>query len=339
MVQNNTNLPLPLAVWLATDEYKYAKYANEISTTTLLKSPRYIIGSRRAMYPDEFPEHLRPKPSTEIIIPDIQERIASRMGTAMHSSLEYAWINNYQNALKDLGYPESMIKRIRINPEPSSLEPDDLPVYLENRAYREIEGFVVSGQFDIIIDGELHDLKTTSTYSWTSGCNDEKYIMQGSIYRWLNPELITKDTITINFIFTDWRKLDATTNPDYPPAKCFYKQYKLWSLQDTEAWLRNKLKTLNKYWLSPLEQIPCCTEKDLFSKESTFKYYKNGFMEGKRATKNFATMNDALLYRAKNGYMGDIIEFKPDPFMCPFCNPIEVEQMRFTLHTKKLGIS
>ena len=67
MLQNQTNLPLPLAVWLATDEYQYAKFANEISTTTLLKSLRYIIGSRRAMYPDEFPEHLRPEPTTEIV--------------------------------------------------------------------------------------------------------------------------------------------------------------------------------------------------------------------------------------------------------------------------------
>lgn len=339
MLQNNTNLPLPLAVWLATDEYKYAKYANEISTTALLKSPRYIIGSRRAMYPEQFPEHLRPEPTAEPIIPDVQEFIASRMGTAMHSSLEQSFLNNYENALSRLGYPESTIKRIKINPEPSSLEPDDLPIYLESRAYNEIEGFVVSGQFDIIVDGELHDLKTTSTYSWTSGCNDEKYIMQGSIYRWLNPELITKDTITINFVFTDWRKLDSMTNPDYPPAKCYYKTYKLWSLADTEAWIRNKLKTLHKYWNSPLEEIPCCTPKELFSKPSTFKYFKTGFEEGKRATKNFSTMNEALAFRAKNGYQGDVIEVKPEPFMCPFCNPAEVEQMKTTLHTKKLGIS
>ena len=337
MLQNQTNLPLPLAVWLATDEYQYAKYANEISTTTLLKSLRYIIGSRRAMYPDEFPEHLRPEPTTEIVIPDIQERIASRMGTAMHSSLEYAWTNNYAEAMKELGIHQNTIDKVVINPE--TVKPDQIPVYLEQRGYRELEGFTVSGQFDIIVDGELHELKTTSTYSWTSGCNDEKYIMQGSIYRWLNPDLITKDTITINFIFTDWRKLDSMTNPNYPPAKCFYKQYKLWSLTDTEAWLRNKLKQLNKYWHMPLEQIPCCSEKELFSKPSTFKYFKTGYTEGKRATKNFDTMNEALAYRAKNGYQGDVIEFKPDPFMCPYCNPNEVAQMMATSHTKSLGIA
>lgn len=337
MILNQTNLPLPLAVWLATDEYKYAKYANELSTTTLLKSPRYIIGSRRAMYPEQFDPSLIPEPTGEPIYPDVQEFIASRMGTAMHSSLEQAWLNNYRKALTDLGYPENVIDKIVINPE--TVEPEQIPVYLEQRAYKELEGFMVSGQFDIIVDGELHDLKTTSTYSWTSGCNDEKYIMQGSIYRWLNPTLITKDTITINFVFTDWKKLDSTINPDYPPAKCYFKQYKLWSLADTEAWLRNKLKTLHKYWDSPLEQIPCCTPKELFSKPSTFKYYKTGFEEGKHATKNFSNMNEALAFRAKNGYQGEVIEVKPDPFMCPFCNPIEVEQMKTTSHTKTLGIS
>lgn len=337
MILNQTNLPLPLAVWLATDEYKYAKFANELSTTTLLKSPRYIIGSRRAMYPEQFDPSLIPKPTGEPVYPDVQEFIASRMGTAMHSSLEYAWLNNYKKALADLGYPESTINKVVINPE--TIKQEQIPVYLEQRAYKELEGFVISGQFDIIVDGELHDLKTTSTYSWTSGCNDEKYIIQGSIYRWLNPSLITKDTITINFVFTDWKKLDATINPNYPPAKCYFKQYKLWSLTDTEAWLRNKLKLLHKYWLSPLEQIPCCTPKELFSKPSTFKYYKTGFEEGKRATKNFPSMNEALAFRAKNGYQGEVIEMKPDPFMCPFCNPIEVEQMKTTSHTKTLGIA
>lgn len=336
MYQNKTHLPLPLAVWLATDEYKYAQYPNEISATTLLKSPRYIIGSLRAMYPESFPEELRPEPLTEIVYPDVQEKIASRMGTAMHASLEDAWKNNYAKAMKDLGIHENTIKKIVINPE--KVEPDQIPVYLEQRMYKPFGDFVVSGQYDIIVDGELHDLKTTSTYSWVSGCNDEKYIMQGSIYRWLNPNLITKDTLTINFIFTDWRKLDTITNPNYPPAKCFYKQYNLMSLQDTEAWLRNKLNILKKYWNMPLEQIPCCTPKELFSKPSTFKYYKSGYAEGKRSTKNFETMNQALAYRAKNGYQGDVIEHKPEPFMCPFCNPNEVAQMMTTSHTKSLGI-
>ena len=95
MFTNKFNVPLPLAVWLVTDEYQYAKYANEISATSLLKSPRYIIASRRAMYPEQFPEELRPIVVTEgIDFPDIQERIAARIGTAIHSSVEQAWTSN-----------------------------------------------------------------------------------------------------------------------------------------------------------------------------------------------------------------------------------------------------
>ncbi len=36
-------------------------------------------------------------------------------------------------------------------------------------------------------------------------------------------------------------------------------------------------------------------------------------------------MNVALAFRAMNGYH-DVIEFKPDPFMCPYCNPNEASK-------------
>lgn len=342
MYQNKFNLALPLAVWLASDEYSYAKYPNELSTTTLLRSPRYIIGTRREMFPEQWEEHLRPifvEPNEFMQTPDVQERIASRMGTAIHSSVEFAWKHHYKQALTLLGYDENQIDKILIDPEPEDVKEDSVCVYLESRQYREIDGFVISGQFDVVLDGHLHDIKTTSTFSYTSGCNDEKYVLQGSIYRWLNPELITGDTLTINFLFTDWNRFTANQQQEgYPPAKAFSKKYKLMSLKETEMYIKNKIKTLQKYWNYPIEQIPCCTEKELFSKPPVFKYYKGGYAEGKRATRNFDTYIEASNYRAKQGSVGDIIEHKSDPFMCAYCNPAEVEQMMSKTHTRKIGI-
>lgn len=331
MLNNQFNVPLPLAVWLASDDYLYAKYPNELSATTLLKSSRYIMHSQRTMYPEAFPEHLRPvlesvQPEQ---YPDIQERIAARVGTAIHEAVEKAWKNNLPTALKTLGYPDSMVQRIKLNPEPNEIEPTTIQVYSENRMYREIEveghKFTISGQYDMIVDGHLHDIKTTSTYSYETGCNDEKYMLQGSIYRWLNPELITGDTLTINFVFLDWKQFQSKGNESYPPAKAYKRVYKLLSLEETEMFIRNKLKIHVKHLDSPLEIIPCCSEKDLFSTPPVFKYYKTGFEEGKRATKNFDSFAEASKYRAEKGnYQGDIIEYKGNPFMCPCCNPDEV---------------
>ena len=33
---------------------------------------------------------------------------------------------------------------------------------------------------------------------------DREYRLQGSMYRWLNPKIITKDVFNINYIFTDF---------------------------------------------------------------------------------------------------------------------------------------
>lgn len=338
MFQNKFDVPYPLAVWLASDDYQYAKYPNELSATTLLKSSRYIMHSQRTMYPENFPEHLRPvviETLNQSDFPDIQERISARIGTAIHEAVEKAWLKNYKTALLSLGYTEHAINKIRINPE--TVEPDTIPVYSENRMYKEIEveghKFVISGQYDMVIDGKLHDIKTTSTYSYELGLNDEKYMLQGSIYRWLNPELITDDYLTINFVFLDWKAFQGKAKENYPPAKAYSKKYKLLSLAETEMFIRNKLKIHVKHLESPLELIPCCTEKELFSKPPVFKYYKNGYREGARATKNFDSMSEASHYRATKGnYQGDILEVKSDPFMCPCCNPDEVAKLMTSNH-------
>lgn len=326
--QNEFGAALPLAIWLATDEYMYAKSATEISTTTLMKSPRYIIASKREMYPELWEEHLRPILDVNAIPPDIQDKTASRIGVAIHDSIEKAIINNYENALKLLGYPDNIIKRVLVNPKDKDIKKDSIVIYTEQRMYRDYDyqlvPYTISGQFDLVIDGELHDYKSTKTYVYEKGLNREKYILQGSIYRWLNPELITGDHITINFVFKDFRN-NSNYIENYPSAQCISERYPLMSLKETEAYIHNKIKTLEKYWKEPLNHIPCCTEQELFSAGSTFKYFKTGYEEGKRATKNFKTLAEASKYKAiKGNHQGEIIEFKGKPFTCPYCNLEEV---------------
>lgn len=334
--KNEFNVPLPLALWLSVDTYDPSKYINEISATTLIKSPRYIMAQLRTKYPDQFSEHLRPiQVSDDLLEPiDIQTMIASRVGTAIHSGVESAWKNNYKEGLALLGYPQSQIDKVRINP--TEHNPDYINIYLEDRLYKtlEIDGisFVISGQYDIIINGKLNDIKTTSTYSYENGCNDLKYIKQGSIYRWLNPELITNDHLTINFLFLDYKNYMDNRNSNYPPAKAYFKEYKLMSLHDTEAMIRNKLKLIVKHWNDPLEQIPCCTITDLFTGSPKYKYYKNGVANSTRSTKNFDTFAEASAYRAKQGHIGDIVEDRGNPFKCPYCIDEEIHQMMNQVH-------
>lgn len=331
---NNTNVPIPLALWLAVDEYQYAKTANEISATTLLRSPRYIIGTRRMMYPEQFdskPESVsyitQQLLSESNVLPDIIDRLASRIGTAIHASVEEAWSKPElrNQGLKALGYPDEVINRIKFNEDSDSSGSNSIVIKSENRLYKPIDRFIISGQYDSIVDGQLHDIKTTKTYSWVSGCNDQKYMQQGSIYRWLDPELIKSDSVCINFIFTDWSK-QRVFDQGYPQAPICGKEYQLMSYNETEMFIQNKIDLLNKYWNEPLEVIPCCTPQELYSSPPVYKYYANGAQNSTRSTRNFATLAEASKYRAKKGHIGDIIEYRGTPFTCPFCLPDEVEQ-------------
>lgn len=334
MLKNSHQVPLPIAIWLATDEYDHSHIHSEISATTLLKSPRYIINTLRNTYPElwEKTSLMNDIVPSEV---DVQDKSYSRIGTAIHTSVEDSITNHYMSAMEKLGYPKSVIDRVRINPtEPKE---NSIDIYLEQRLKRDIENFTVTGKFDVVVDGELHDIKTTSTYSWTSGCNDEYYRMQGSIYRWLNPELITSDYVTINFVFTNWTEHQTKISSDYPPSKIASKRYALMSLEETEAFIRNKLKTIKRFWDSPLSHIPCCTEKELFNKPSIFKYYQSGYREGARSTKNFDNLLSATKYKGIKK-TGDIIEFKGEPRMCPCCDPEEVKKMSEIIHRQSIKI-
>lgn len=210
---NQTNLPTAIAVWLAHDTYDRAEAG--LSATSLLKPVRQVILSQRI-------------PEGEGIT-DVSGLIKSRIGTAIHDAIERAWISDrLDNTLKSLGASDKTVSRVKINPE--SVEGPCYPIYLELRTSKDILGVKVTGKFDFIDNGKLIDFKTTSTFAYTSGNKDEDYIMQGSIYRWLNPDIITDEFMDICFIFTDWQKNRYMSDPrNYPSSQIISRSFKLHS--------------------------------------------------------------------------------------------------------------
>ena len=170
---NTSSVPLSLAVFLASDFYDHDQDENTISATALIKPLRQIVLSARV------PEDMTPV--------DLVNMVPSRMGTAIHDAIERSWKLNYRMALRLLGYPNHVIEKIRINPKPEELTDGLIPIYMEQRAHKKVGKFTISGKYDFIGDGRVEDFKSTSTYTAMNNTNDEKYIWQGSIYRWLNP--------------------------------------------------------------------------------------------------------------------------------------------------------
>lgn len=301
---NVAEVPLALAVFLASDYYDYDSTPKTISATTLMKPLRQIILSSRL------------SPSESLV--DLADMMASRMGAAIHDGIERAWLTNYRQAMKAMGYPDRVIERVIINPEPNELTEDCIPVYLEQRLKRKLGAWTITGKFDFVAEGRVEDFKSTSVWTYKNQVNSKKYPQQGSIYRWLDPKLITDPDMKIHYIFTDWKAMMMRSDPDYPKRRFHTQTFPLISLQEIEAWMTRKIQQIEQYWDAPEPEIPFCEDEDLWRSEPVFKYYKNPTKTA-RSTKNFATRQEAMLRYIEDGSVGLVKEVPGQVTACKYC--------------------
>lgn len=304
---NVSEVPLALAVFLATDSYDHNDDPMTISATTLLKPLRQIILPTRI-------------PAGESLI-NLADMMNSRMGTAIHDGIEKAWMTNHKEAMTALGLPEHVINRVAINPTQEFLDhtTDCIPVYLEQRLSRQMGKWKITGKFDFIGEGKVQDFKSTSVWTYKNQVNNEKYIQQGSIYRWLDPNKIYQDEMSIHYIFTDWKGGMLKADANYPPKRFHTQTFPLMSIKETEGFIRRKLELIEAHWDSPEEEIPFCDDSELWRNEPQFKYYKNGDVTAKRSTKNFDTRQEAIIHMSTNGGMGAIKEVPGQVIACKYC--------------------
>lgn len=309
-ITNVAGINLPLAVWLLHDEYDYVDKPNYISATGLMKSVKQTILASRI-------------PPAEQQM-DVQDLIARSLGHAIHDSIEKAWVKGHRRALKLLGYPDDVITRVMVNPtdEELSLVEDPIPVYLEQREFRNVVvngvTYIIGGKYDMLAEGIVHDHKSTSVWSFVKGSKDEDYALQPSIYRWLNPKKAYADFAKINFIFTDWSKMMLRTE-GYPQHRVQEKVFPLLSLQETEAWIKDRISQFQRYKDSPEHEIPECTSKELWMSDPSYKYYADPTKTSGRSTKNFDNKSEAQGFMASKGGKGVVITVPGEAKACGYC--------------------
>lgn len=314
---NLANLPLPLAVWLADDTYAGSNNIRNktISVTSLLKPIKQIVLGTHA------PE----------MVTDVLTMIASKKGTAVHDSVEHTLKSGrYKQSMYRLGFGKDAIDNTVVNPTQQDLldNPEANPIYSEIRVAKEVGDWTVNGEFDLVWEGQVIDIKNTKVYSYTKGSNDDKYIQQGSMYRWLNPTIITKDKMGILFIFDDWMEALASANPKYPQEQMLLKEYDLMSMMGTQTFIQQKLNAIDKFIDVDLDLVedmmPPCTDEELWRSESEFKYYSKA--DAARATKaGFANYGEALAYmNTEKGGAGVIKEIKGQVKGCNYCKAFPV---------------
>lgn len=308
---NNTNISTFSSVWLLDSDYNNGQHLYPgkelISATTLMKPTRQTVLKKRI--------------DLNSLSTDVSDLVAARAGSAVHDSVERTWRSpNRIKLLQLLGYTKEEAEAFLIDPEPEDIQEHNVPIYLERRFFKELNGYIISGQVDAIFDGQLIDIKNTSTFSYMSNNKDEDYILQGSIYRWLAPELITKDTIHISFMFTDWMRSKVGTE-GYPESKSFTMHYDLMSLEETEQYIINKINEIEYNKTVEQEEMIRCSKKDLWQGEPAFKYYSDpakANIPGSRSTKNFKTLQEAHKHLSTKG-KGIIKTVEPEPKACMYC--------------------
>lgn len=316
---NTTDIPLVLAVWLAANRGYDLEYQPDIiSATTLFKPVRSIILSRRVAANQQSV--------------DIESLVQAALGTAVHTAVEDAWIYGRDQAMSALNIPREIQERVVFNPDgddgPFFLDDDyHIPVYMEQRTAKTLDvdgvSWTISGKFDAVVDGTVEDVKTTKTFNWIKGSNDDKYALQGSIYRWLNPEIITGDFINVLMIFTDWSEYKAKADPTYPQKRVIVRKLPLLSLEETESYIMERLRLLNRYLDKPEAELPACTPDELWMDPPKWAYYRDR-TKLTRATKLFDTAAEANTRLAQDGNKGTIVKRDMEPKFCKYCPALPV---------------
>lgn len=306
---NVSDVPLALGVFLASDYYDHIDDPYTISATTLIKPVRQIVLSARV------PEDLS--------LVTLADQMTTRMGAAIHDGIERAWKTNYKAAMAAMGFPQRVIDKVLINPTPDQLTPDSIPIYLEQRLSKKVGKWTVTGKFDFVGEGRVQDFKTASVWSYQNQVNAEKQILQGSIYRWLDPKLITQDEMDIHHIFMDWKAGMVGTDPTYPTQRFKRQIFPLKTVAEMDSYIRRKLELIEKYWDANEADIPECSDEDLWRSEPVFKYYKNP-QKMTRSTKNFDTYQEAMIRYIEDGSVGLVKEIPGQVTACKYCGSFAV---------------
>lgn len=240
--------------------------------------------------------------------------VKAKIGTAVHSMIENLWLN--PEAVNKL-YGEGTWS---VNNNPPIHEDTLFIITVEKRTERVIKSssgkeYLITGKFDVVISGEIYDIKTTFPANFSDEVTLNKYKEQLSIYKWLNPELITSKAGYIDFIFSSWRPSDE---PKHPMVS---KQIVLDSVEVTEAKLVAKLDALEV--VEETGAIPECTDDDLWVRTTeSFSVWVTGFNPEKRASRVFATEQEAKDFVI--GHKNLKCEYrkivkKSEPIACNYC--------------------
>lgn len=303
---NNRDLPLSVAVWLARELYD--KDPTYISGSELQLSNRQIVLGRKVNV-DE----------------DLGNLVAARLGNAINDAIDAAWKSPYlMNYVRLAGF--NPLFEYEVNPDVPT--EGKIAVYIQKRYDEPFMGRVLSGAPDMIMNRRLFDYKSTSVFLYQKKTPAD-YLWQLTTYRYLARHLIDDDTATIQFILKDWSRTRAAKDPEYPQTPCPTMLVRVGSAEECKARLAARISDLDSLMDVEQDEIPLCTDAELWLDPPKFAYYSNpNPAPNARATRVFDTHGEALaMLGSKNG-VGTIVTRKGEPKACEYCKASTICQQR-----------
>lgn len=282
----------------------YHNLGADYSVTDLITSPRYVQLKKRHW---KDIDDLRQEEFREHPLKVIKKQLPSIRGTAIHDLLEkYTW---------------RVISRS-----------DDPDYKVERRLWDRLYGRRISGKFDAYYRGSVTDYKTTSV--WKVFLDDiDDWIAQQNIYA----HLLRICGLHVEYLrvlawFQDWDSFKAMKDGKrgYPPNEIMYYELPLWTLEETEEYVKERIEAHKDNEERPDDMLDNCTDKEMWTKDAVYKVFKVKPNPSVRSMKNASTREEAENWIKQKTIRGTEyrIEYFPgkrtkceDYCQCaPFCN-------------------
>ena len=142
---------------------------------------------------------------------------------------------------------------------------------VEERYFKEVQGWNVSGQIDLISQGTLYDFKVSSAWS-ALGDPKPEWVQQLNLLNYLSGGDI--DKLAIILICRDWSKFRAMKGGDYPSSQVIEIPIEKWSREKTEKYLLERLTAHQRAFNG--DSLPLCSKQERWAKDDVWAIMKKG---------------------------------------------------------------
>jgi len=177
----------------------------------------------------------------------------------------------------------------------------------EQRLSMNVLGWQVTGQADLMEGGVLSDYKVTSVWAAIGGVKPE-WEAQLNCYAalMLHHGVMVQDA-QIVCIYRDWSKGRAKQGGDYPKIPAGVLRVPLWSHDNTEAYIVNRVHLHQNAVTLPDDALPICTPEERWERPATYAVMKKGRKSAVRVLDN----QEAAATMAAEKGADHYVEFRP----------------------------